>query len=206
MKSNNKTILVSLTIRIWHIIHGICIAILILTGINLRYTDLFVIFGTVRKAVQIHNITGIIVTLDYFLWFVYYVVKHEIAKHYIFTLHDFTKGAIKQGQYYFFHIFLGEDPPFVPTPEAKFNSLQKITYAGIMFVFLPIQIFTGILLWDIEQFISLVAILGGLKIVDAIHVIIGYIFAAFLILHIYLATLGHTVLAHFKMIVLGYEE
>ncbi|MCX8021598.1 MAG: cytochrome b/b6 domain-containing protein [Syntrophorhabdaceae bacterium] len=205
-KQIKKDKLVSLTIRIWHVIHGISIFILILTGIHLRYPDLFVIFGTVRKAVQIHNIVGIIVTLDYFLWFIYYIVKKEMVLHYVPTIYDFGKGTIRQAQYYFYRIFFGDPPPFLPTQKNKFNSLQKITYAGIMFIFLPIQILTGILLWDIEQFLPVVAIMGGLKIIDAVHVIIGYVFAAFLILHIYLATLGHTVLSHFKLIIFGYEE
>jgi thiosulfate reductase cytochrome b subunit len=184
--------LISLPIRIWHFVHGICILLLVLTGIQLRYPDLFVLFGTVRKTVQLHNLFGFIVAADYFLWFLYYVMKRE--------------GTTRQARYYFFRIFFGDPAPFEPSPEAKFNSMQKITYAGIMLFMLPLQIFTGILLWDLELFLPVIAVLGGVRVIDAFHVILAYVFTSFLIMHLYLATLGHTFFSHFKMLVSGYEE
>ena len=198
--------LVSMPIRIWHFVHGICIVLLVLTGIPLRYPDLFVLFGTVRKTVQLHNLFGYIVTGDYLLWFFYYALKRELVRQYVPSVKDFSAGTMKQAQYYFFRIFFGDPAPFEPSPESKFNSMQKITYAGIMFFILPLQIFTGILLIDVELFLPVIAALGGVRIIDAFHVILAYVFTSFLIMHLYLATLGHTFLAHFKMIVLGYEE
>jgi thiosulfate reductase cytochrome b subunit len=204
--THSRIMLVSMPIRIWHFVHGICIILLILTGIPLRYPDLYVLFGTVRKTVQLHNLFGFIVTADYFLWFIYYVMKREMVKQYIPTIKDLTEGTMRQGNYYFFRIFFGDPAPFEPSPEAKFNSLQKITYAGIMLFILPLQIFTGILLIDLEFFLPVIAVLGGVRVVDAFHVILAYVFTSFLIMHLYLATLGHTFSAHFKMIILGYEE
>jgi thiosulfate reductase cytochrome b subunit len=204
--THSRIVLVSLPIRLWHFIHGICIVLLILTGIPLRYPDLFALFGTVRKTVQLHNLFGFIVTADYFLWFIYYLVKKEMAIHYIPKIKDFSEGTVKQAQYYFFRIFFGDPAPFQPSPEDKFNSLQKVTYAGIMLFILPLQIFTGILLIDLEFFLPIIATLGGVRMVDAFHVILAYVFTSFLIMHLYLATLGHTFFAHFKMIILGYEE
>jgi thiosulfate reductase cytochrome b subunit len=204
--SHSRIVLVSMPIRIWHFVHGICIVLLILTGIPLRYPDLYALFGTVRKTVELHNLFGFIVTADYILWFLYYVMKREMVKQYIPTIKDLSEGTMRQGNYYFFRIFFGDPAPFDPSPEAKFNSLQKITYAGIMLFILPLQIFTGILLIDLEFFLPIIAVLGGVRVVDAFHVILAYVFTSFLIMHLYLATLGHTFFAHFKMIVLGYEE
>jgi thiosulfate reductase cytochrome b subunit len=203
---HSRTVLVSLPIRIWHFVHGICILLLVLTGIQLRYPDLFVLFGTVRKTVQLHNLFGFIVTADYFLWFLYYAIKREMTRQYIPTITDFSEGMTRQAQYYFFRIFFGDPAPFEPSPKAKFNSLQKITYAGIMLFILPLQIFTGILLWNLELFLPVIAALGGVRIIDALHVILAYVFTSFLIMHLYLATLGPTFFSHLKMIVLGYEE
>jgi thiosulfate reductase cytochrome b subunit len=35
---------------------------------------------------------------------------------------------------------------------------------------------------------------------------LAYIVTAFLVVHVYLATLGHTFFAHFKAMIVGYEE
>jgi thiosulfate reductase cytochrome b subunit len=75
-----------------------------------------------------------------------------------------------------------------------------------MFFLVPLQIVTGVLLWDLERFQPIIEALGGVRVVDAFHIIIAYIVTAFLIAHIYLATLGHTFFAHYKAMIVGYEE
>jgi thiosulfate reductase cytochrome b subunit len=46
---------------------------------------------------------------------------------------------------------------------------------------------------------------GGLKILDAIHLLIGASLGAFVFSHLYLATLGHTMFAHFIPMWTGWE-
>jgi thiosulfate reductase cytochrome b subunit len=195
-----------LVVRIWHWIHALAIVILILTGIQLRFPDLVGWFGTFRTAVNTHNISGFIVLFDYVLWFGFYVLKGQLGRQYLPTPEDFTIGIPTQSTYYFARIFFGDPAPFEPTPEAKFNSLQKTTYFGIMFVLVPLQVITGILLWDLEGFHPVISALGGVRVIDAFHIILAYIFVAFLIVHVYLATLGHTFFSHFKAMIVGYEE
>ncbi len=201
-----REILNPLTLRIWHGVHGIGILLLILTGIQLRFPDVFTLFGTLKRTIDLHNYIGLIVIADYILWLIYYLVKKQLLRQYLPTLRDFAEGTTSQASYYFFRIFLGDPSPFEPSAEAKFNSLQKITYFVVMLLLFPLQAFTGILLWDIEKFLPVIGVVGGVRFVDALHVILAYIFAAFLIMHVYLATLGHTFFSHFKAIVLGYEK
>jgi thiosulfate reductase cytochrome b subunit len=92
------------------------------------------------------------------------------------------------------------------TPDNKFNALQKNAYVGIMFVFLPAQMITGLFLWRVKRFENYIDLIGGIKIVSSIHVLLFFFFVAFLFVHIYLATLGHTPWAHFKAMFTGYEE
>jgi thiosulfate reductase cytochrome b subunit len=77
---------------------------------------------------------------------------------------------------------------------------------GIMFVFLPAQMITGLFLWRVKRFENYIDLIGGIKIVSSIHVLLFFFFVAFLFVHIYLATLGHTPWAHFKAMFTGYEE
>jgi thiosulfate reductase cytochrome b subunit len=201
-----REILHPLLVRMWHWIHALAIVLLVLTGIQLRFPDLVGWFGTFRTAVNIHNILGFVVLFDYLLWFGYYVLKKELIKQYVPAPEDFTIGIPTQSTYYFARIFFGDPAPFEPTQEAKFNSLQKTTYFGIMFVLVPLQIVTGVLMWDLERFHSIIEALGGVRVIDAFHIILAYIVTAFLIVHIYLATLGHTFFSHFKAMIVGYEE
>jgi thiosulfate reductase cytochrome b subunit len=69
-----------------------------------------------------------------------------------------------------------------------------------------LQIVTGVLLWDVERFHSIIAALGGVRVIDAFHIILAYIFAAFLVVHVYLSTLGHTFFSHTKAMIVGYED
>jgi len=201
-----KEILHPLLVRIWHWIHAFAIVLLVFTGIQLRFPDLITWFGTFKRAVNIHNILGFTVLFDYLLWFGYYAVTRQLVRQYIPAPEDFSVGIPTQSAYYFARIFFGDPAPFAPTPEAKFNSLQKITYFGVMFVLVPLQIVTGVLLWDLERFHSIIAALGGVRVLDAFHIIIAYVVAAFLIMHVYLSTLGHTFFEHFKAMIVGYEE
>jgi len=201
-----KEILHPLMVRLWHWIHALAIVLLVLTGLEMRFPDLVGWFGSFRSAVNFHNILGFLVLFDYLLWFGYYAVTRGLVKQYVPTPEDFTIGIPTQSTYYFARIFFGDPAPFEPTREAKFNSLQKTTYFGIMFVLVPLQIITGVLLWDLERFHALIEALGGVRVIDAFHIILAYMVAAFLIAHIYLATLGHTFFSHFKAMIVGHED
>ena len=92
------------------------------------------------------------------------------------------------------------------TPDSKFNALQQKAYVGLMFVFLPAQLITGLFLWRVKQFENYIELLGGVRIVDTIHVLLFYFFTTFIFVHAYLTTLGHTPMTHFKAMFTGYEE
>lgn len=200
-----RAMLYPLVLRIWHAIHALAFCLLMLTGIQLRFPDWVGWFGTFRTVVWVHNICGFVAVFDYLLWLGFYVLKGEIVKQYVPVLADFTTGMLTQSAYYFGRIFLGCPPPFSSTPEAKFNSLQKIIYFGIMFILMPLQIVTGILLWDFERFHSIIGIFGGVRVVDAFHIMAAYLVTTFVIVHVYLSTLGPTFFFQLKAITVGYE-
>jgi thiosulfate reductase cytochrome b subunit len=201
-----RVILYPLTIRIWHWLHATAVVFLILTGIQLRFPDFIAWFGSYQAAVRHHNIFGFIVVGDYLLWFGYSLWKRELVAQYCPTRRDVTNGIPKQAAYYLSRMFFGAPPPFVPTPEAKLNPLQKITYGGVMFLLFPLQIVTGVLLWDLVRFHAVITALGGVHVIDALHGMIAYIIAVFLIIHIYLATVGQTVLTHTIAMLVGSKD
>jgi thiosulfate reductase cytochrome b subunit len=191
-------------VRVWHWINAVGFIILILTGIQIRFAEVLDLFS-LEEAVQIHNYVGFVVIAAYGLWVTYYFGTGKI-KLYFPNPRTFVPDAARQIKYYGSGIFKGEPNPHHMTPENKFNALQQKAYIGIMFVFLPAQMITGLFLWRVKKFENYIELLGGVKIVDTIHVLLFFFFATFIFVHAYLATLGHTPLAHFKAMFTGFED
>lgn len=201
-----KIYLHPLPIRIWHWINAASFLVLIVSGLQIRYKDLINIM-TFKDAVDIHNFFGFLLVFNFFIWLVFYLVTGKI-KIYIPPLNvkKFITGCIHQARYYGYGLFMGEQNPHHSTPDSKFNPMQQAAYLMIMLLLIPLQLVTGILLWDVKLFATWINAAGGIKIVDTAHVFIFLFFTSFLFVHIYLATLGHTATAHIKAMFTGYEE
>ena len=201
-----KIYLHPLPVRIWHWINVFCFLALIFTGIQIRYQEVTSL-TTFKTAIAFHNVIGVILILEFFLWLGYYISTGKISI-YLPPLNPkkFFTGCLTQAKYYGYGLFRGEENPHHGTPEHKFNPLQQLAYFFIMLLLLPLQIITGILLWDVKTFAKVIDILGGLIFVDIVHVVISFAFTAFLFVHIYLTTLGPSAMAHIKAMFTGYEE
>ena len=203
--TNEKLIYIHpVPVRIWHWINAAGFVVLILTGFQIRYAEMINVM-TLRNAVTLHNYVGFAVIANYFIWLTYYLASGNI-KIYIPNPSKLMALAVKQIKYYGYGFFVGKPNPHLMTPENKFNALQQQAYLVIMFVFLPAQMMSGLFLWKMKGYEEYINLLGGIKIIDTIHVLLFFFFTSFLFIHCYLATLGHTPLAHFKAMFTGYEE
>jgi len=195
-----------LPIRIWHWINAMSFLVLIVTGLQIRYRELLGLMKF-RTAVDIHNIFGFVLIFNFFIWLLFYILTGKI-RIYIppLNIKKFVTGCVRQARYYGYGLFMGEENPHHSTADNKFNPMQQMAYLSIMLLLIQLQLVTGLLLWDVKAFASYIDIFGGIKIVDTIHVFLFLFFTSFLFVHIYLATLGHTVMAHIKAMFTGYEE
>ena len=160
---------------------------------------------TLPNAIAVHNYVGFAVIANFFIWLSYYLASGNV-KSYIPDPSNLVTLTVKQVQYYGYGIFVGKHNPHIMTPENKFNPLQQLVYLAIMFVFLPAQMMSGLFLWKIKSYEEYINLLGGIKLLDTIHVLLFFFFTSYLFIHCYLATLGHTPLARFKAMFTGYEE
>lgn len=202
-----KIYLHPLPIRIWHWVNALGFIILILTGTQIKLGNKINLFSF-ETAVDIHSWLGFILLANYFIWLVYYLLTFKI-KIYIPPLHhpiEFTKKAIRQAKFYGYGILIGDENPHHCTPDNKFNPMQQVSYLMIMVALIPVQIITGLFLWDPKLFGPVVNLIGGIQIADTIHILLWIFFSAFIIVHFYLATLGHTTWAHIIAMFSGYEE
>ncbi|MGA3397964.1 MAG: cytochrome b/b6 domain-containing protein [Acetobacteraceae bacterium] len=195
-----------LPVRIWHWINAAAFVLLILTGLQLRYVGL-INAVPFRIAVATHNLVGFVLIADFFLWLGFYLSSDRIkVYHPELDLMKYFRGSVAQALYYGYGIFKRAPEPFHVSVYSKFNPLQAMTYQLIMLLLLPIQIFTGVLLWDLERFARVVALFGGVRVIDTVHVLIFIFFVFYLPAHIYLATLGRRPMTHITEMITGYEE
>ncbi len=207
MKHKEMVYMTPMPVRIWHWLNAFGIVTLCVTGLQIRFPDYINIFGAYKAAIRLHDTAGVVVSISYMLWLTYYiVVARSLMKLYVPTLEDLESGIFRQAYFYFLTYFFGRPNPHHSTPDSKFNPLQKAAYLVIMFILLPLVIFSGALLMYVAPLRELLLLLGGIKILVGSHFLLACCFTAFLFVHIYLATLGHTPLAHFKPMWNGWEE
>jgi thiosulfate reductase cytochrome b subunit len=202
----NRIYVHPLPVRIWHWVNALGFVLLILTGLQIRYLDLFHLVSF-ASAVSIHNAVGFVLMANYLVWLSFYLFTDKITVyHPELKPSRYFRNTLRQMQYYGYGIFKGEPNPHHVSAYRKFNPLQSTMYQIVMILLVPIQFYTGLLLWDVNRFAGSIGLLGGLRVVANVHVALFIFFTAFIFGHIYLGSLGHTTAAHFKAMVTGYEE
>jgi thiosulfate reductase cytochrome b subunit len=141
------------------------------------------------------------------VWLIFYLFSDKIkVYHPELSPMKYFRDSFRQMQFYGYGIFRGDPNPHHVSVYGKFNPLQSMMYQIVMMLLLPLLFFTGVLLWDVTRFSSMVEMFGGVRVVDTVHVLLFIFFSGFIIVHVYLGSLGHTPSAHFKAMVTGYEE
>jgi thiosulfate reductase cytochrome b subunit len=155
------------------------------------------------RAVKLHNITGVVLSFSYFIFFFANIITGN-RKYYKMPLKGIGKRLYKQSMYYAIGMFKGEKKPYPITEERKFNPLQKLFYVIIMYIGVPLVIISGWGLLFPETVIKAMFGVSGVLITDLVHVAMGFFISLFLVIHIYVSTIGHTKSANFKSIINGY--
>ena len=190
--------------RLWHWLQTAAIVLLLVTGLVIHRPDTFS-FIDFNNMVLVHNIVAAILGVNAFLALFYHLASGEI-KQYIPKPKGFFDRTITQAIYYLKGIFKGDHHPFEKTPEKKLNPLQQVTYFGLLNVLLPLQGITGTLMWGLQRWPALANALGGLPVLAPIHTILAWLFASFIVLHVYLTTTGHTAVSSMEAMITGWEQ
>lgn len=189
--------------RTWHWLQALAILVLLATGIEIHVTRLGII--DFALAVRIHNIVGFVVLANAVFAAFFHLASGEIQQ-YLPQPQGFFGQAISQARFYLSGIFRGEHHPFEKSPGRKLNPLQQVTYLGILNVLLPLQIVTGVLIWGAQRWPAVDRMLGGLVFLAPLHTFGAWMFAAFLLMHVYLTTTGPHPLANIQAMAVGWER
>jgi thiosulfate reductase cytochrome b subunit len=188
--------------RIWHAVHTICILALIVSGVFLRWPELG--GQNYRIPVLIHNHFGALLIVDYVLW-VFYLFASGRLTHYLPRGRDLLGGLVAQGLFYGLEVFRGGSHPYEVTEKEKFNPLQKWAYIAVMFGLVPLLCLSGLVLLLPGSFPGLIARVG-LGVISTFHAALAFLATAFLINHVYMATMGSSPLEAFRSMVTGWSN
>ncbi len=190
--------------RFWHWLQVVAIVLLLFTGLVIHRPDLFGAFSF-RHMVTVHNVLAALLVINAALALFYHLASGKIRQ-FIPRPYGFFDDAIVQAKYYIQGIFKGEPHPFEKHPERKMNPLQQATYFGLLNVLLPLQVVTGALMWGAQKWPEWTNLLGGLPFLAPLHTLIAWLFAAFIVGHVYLTTTGVTPLESIRGMITGWEE
>ena len=184
--------------RFWHWLQMILILVLLVTGLEIHGTFSWLGFDT---AVEVHNFTGL-TWLIAFAFFVFWVFTTGEWKQYIPT----TKKMIEVVRFYAYGIFRGEPHPVPKRKNAKHNPLQRLVYLNLAAILLPLQMITGFLYWGYNSWTAWGISGLSLGVLAWIHIVGAFAIFSFIIVHVYMTTTGHSIFAHTKAMITGWED
>ncbi len=190
--------------RFWHWLQTVAIVILLLTGLIIHRPDLFGVFAF-RNIVVVHNVLAALLAINALVSILWHFISGEIQQ-YIPHPYGFIDQMIAQAKYYIQGIFKHEPHPFHKSKQRKFNPLQMITYVGLLGVLLPLQGITGMMMWLVQKIPTIQNWFGGLTFLAPMHTLMAWLFASFIVGHVYLTTTGATPLEAIRGMITGWEE
>lgn len=187
-----KTYLYGTSTRLWHWANAAFFLVLALTGLRIHFGGPDEPLLTFETAFNVHNLTGAAFVFVGVFFFVSNAVSGN-ARNYLRFAPRFVRGVFQQARWYLYGIFRGEPHPHHPSTERKFNPLQQLTYAGLMYVLFPILILTGVVLLFPSVLPVRIAGRPGTFWFATAHYLTAMASILFLVAHVYLATMGDRV-------------
>ncbi|KPJ77795.1 MAG: cytochrome B [Deltaproteobacteria bacterium SG8_13] len=184
--------------RFWHWLQSAIIILLLITGFEVHGS--FRLLGF-RTAVDTHSFVGLS-WLILFAFFIFWIFTTGEWRQYAPT----TRKMLAVVRYYSYGIFRGESHPVPKRKEAKHNPLQRLVYLSLAALLLPIQMATGFLYWSYNSWPAWGLDWLSLPVVAAIHMAGAFAILSFLVVHLYMITTGHTISAHTRAMITGWEE
>lgn len=184
--------------RIWHWSQAVSIFILLFTGLRIMGLHEAMPYGL---AVVVHSGVALALLL---LW--------AFATFWLFTTGAWKQfwpsfgGLFAVARFYAWGVFRGEEHPYRKIFTRKHNPLQALSYLALKVVLFPAIWSTGLVYllhalwdhWDPSGF--------WMTIVANLHILAGFAIFTFVIIHIYLLTIGHGFLRHVRPMVTGFDR
>ncbi len=187
--------------RFWHWMQAIIIFFLAATGFEIHGSIKF--FGY-QNAVKYHNIAA----YAFIVLIVFAIFWHFSTgewRQYLPT----AKHLKAQLDYYLFGIFKNAPHPTKKTVLSKLNPLQKLVYLALKILVIPTMVISG-LLYMFYRYPQKGGVAGlnidSIKTIALFHTAGAFLLIAFVVVHLYLITTGHSITSNLRAMITGYEE
>lgn len=185
--------------RFWHWSQAALIIVLAITGFEIHGS--YSLFGF-KQAVGIHTFSAWTL-LVIWAFTIFWQFTTDEWRQYIPTLKNVDAMIL----FYLRGIFKKSPHPYRKSVEKKHNPLQRLAYLAVLSFISPMIWGSGLfyLFYDkwpalgIDKWLTLGT-------VATVHVIGAFMISAFFFIHVYLTTTGHTVFAHIKAMITGWDE
>ncbi|MEZ5684871.1 MAG: cytochrome b/b6 domain-containing protein [Paracoccaceae bacterium] len=184
--------------RVWHWSQMVSIMLLFFTGARLLGLHQLGPFGL---AVTVHTVVALALLL---LW--------AFATFWLFTTEGWKQfiprltGLAQVARFYAWGVFKGEEHPYHKTFERRHNPLQAFAYFALKMALFPAIWISGLLyltygVWGANDLGS-----AMLTLVANIHVLAAFAIGSFVVIHVYLLTIGHGFREHVRPMLTGYDK
>lgn len=194
-----------LWIRVWHWLTAVACLLLVVTGLALHFADKDNPIISFDLSIVLHNIAGVIMTLLYIV-FIVGNLRTKNGIHYRIRLKGFIRRNLRQAHYYLIGIFRDEPHPFPATEMNKFNPLQQLTYVAIMYGLVSLLVLTGVFLLFPEIYPEEFMGIGTILPIALLHTVLSYMLFLFMLIHVYIATTGHTIGSNYHAMITGWHN
>lgn len=185
--------------RFWHWGQVALILTLMVTGFGLNGVHSLIPFG---PAVMLHTVAALAL-LALWIFATFWLFTTGTWKQFVPTL----EGMLHVIFYYAVGVFKGKKHPYRKVLLRKHNPLQAATYFGLKWFVFPAIWSTGLLYLTYNFWGPAVTDASfWLWLIANLHLLAAYVIAAFVIVHVYLLTVGHGFRAHVKPMITGYDE
>ena len=185
--------------RFWHWSQALLVIAMLISGFEVHGSYHLLGF---EPAVRLHTVAAwLLLTLWAFTIFWQFTTGEW--RQYLPT----HKKVVAMAMYYGWGMFRGAPHPFKKTALKKHNPLQRLAYLGLLALISPLIWGSGLLYlfrayWGpmgIDTWLTLENVAWA-------HTAGAFMMLTFVIVHVYLTTTGHTLTAHIKAMVTGWEE
>lgn len=204
MGTGERLYLYPLWLRIWHAVNAVCILLLIYSGLSLHYSARSILLLDFQNAVPVHNVAGVVLSFNYLVFLLGNILTDN-GKFYRVKINGLVSQVQNQVEYYVSGMFKGAHPPYPVNEKRKFNPLQKYAYIFVMYIVLPVLIITGFALIFPEIIFERIMNVSGIMLTALLHGIMGFFVFIFLLIHLYVASMGKSPVQSYKSIITGWH-
>jgi thiosulfate reductase cytochrome b subunit len=183
--------------RIWHWLQVASIVLLLFTGTRIMGLHELLPYA---GAVALHEVNAVFLLL---LWAfaTFWLFTTEAWKQFIPTQNG-LRGVVR---FYAWGVFHGEQHPYRKSYQRRHNPLQALSYLALKLTLFPAVWISGLAYLFYGWWEPLDHGNFGLAVVANIHILAAFAIASFVVVHVYLLTIGHGFRHHVRPMITGFE-